>query len=48
VGILKGWDLPRVLEFSNAVAAMKCTKLGGRPGIPTLDEALEFLRRRSG
>jgi len=48
VGILKGWDLPRVLEFSNAVAAMKCTKLGGRPGIPTLDEALEFLRRHSG
>ena len=47
VGILNGWDLPRVLEFSNAVAAMKCTKLGGRPGIPTFDEALEFLRSRS-
>ncbi|MBN1504058.1 MAG: sugar kinase, partial [Candidatus Eisenbacteria bacterium] len=48
VGILKGWDLPMVLEFSNAVAAMKCTRLGGRPGIPTLDEALEFLRLHSG
>ncbi len=48
VGILKGWDLPTVLEFSNAVAAMKCTKLGGRPGIPTLDEALEFLKLHSG
>ena len=47
VGILKGWDLPRVLEFSNAVAAMKCTKLGGRPGIPTFDEALGFLRLHS-
>ena len=47
VGILNGWDLPRVLEFSNAVAAMKCTKLGGRPGIPTLEEAIEFLRLRS-
>ncbi len=48
VGILNGWDLPRVLEFSNAVAAMKCTKLGGRPGIPTFAEALEFLRSHSG
>jgi ribokinase len=47
IGILKGWELPRVLEFSNAVAAMKCTKLGGRPGIPTLGQALEFLRAKS-
>ncbi|UCF79710.1 MAG: sugar kinase [Candidatus Eiseniibacteriota bacterium] len=46
-GILKGWSVPRVLEFSSAVAAIKCTRLGGRPGIPTLEEATAFLRERS-
>jgi sulfofructose kinase len=46
-GVLRGWELPRMLEFSNAVAAMKCRKLGGRPGIPTLGEALEFLKLHS-
>lgn len=47
VGILKGWDVPRVLEFSSAVAAMKCRHLGGRPGIPSLQDATAFLKERS-
>jgi sulfofructose kinase len=45
-GFLQGWDLMRILEFANAVAAMKCTRLGGRPGIPALGRALEFLAER--
>jgi sugar/nucleoside kinase (ribokinase family) len=42
-GLLQGWELQRILQFANAVAAMKCTRLGGRPGIPTLPQALAFL-----
>ncbi len=44
--VLKGWDLYRMCLFSNAVAAMKCRCLGGRAGIPSLDEALLFLMER--
>jgi len=47
VGILKGWEIPRVLEFSCAVAAMKCRSLGGRPGIPSFVETIAFLRKES-
>ncbi|MCX5800626.1 MAG: PfkB family carbohydrate kinase [Candidatus Eisenbacteria bacterium] len=46
-GIIKGWEIPKVLEFSCAVAAMKCRSLGGRPGIPSFVEAIAFLRRES-
>lgn len=45
-GIIQGWDLARVVEFSSAVAAMKCRKLGGRAGIPTLPEVEAFLSER--
>jgi sulfofructose kinase len=38
-GLLHGWPLERTLRFANATAALKCTKLGGRPGIPTVAEA---------
>jgi len=46
VGLLQGWDLRRVAIFSSAVAAIKCTKLGGRAGIPRLERVLAFLRER--
>lgn len=46
VGLLKGWDLRTTATFSSAVSALKCTKLGGRNGIPTFDEVLNFLRER--
>jgi sugar/nucleoside kinase (ribokinase family) len=39
-GLLQDWSLERTLRFANATAAFKCTKLGGRPGIPTVAEAL--------
>jgi sugar/nucleoside kinase (ribokinase family) len=44
---LREWDIRRCCVFANAVAAMKCRRLGGRSGIPTLAEALEFLGERS-
>jgi len=42
-GLLEGWSLERILEFSCAVAALKCTKPGGRSGIPTMAETIAFL-----
>jgi len=42
-GFLQGWNLKKTVEFASAVSALKCTKLGGRAGIPTLDETLSFL-----
>ena len=46
-GLLKGWNLEKTAQFSSAVSAIKCMKLGGRAGIPTLEKAKEFLASRS-
>jgi sulfofructose kinase len=43
-GLLRGWSLEDTLAFANATAALKCTKLGGRPGIPTVAAAQELMR----
>jgi ribokinase len=43
VGLLNGWNLTEIAQFSTAVSSLKCTKLGGRAGIPTFDAALAFL-----
>lgn len=45
-GLLQGWDLRRTVVFASALAAMKCTKIGGRTGIPGLGEVLGFLAAR--
>lgn len=42
-GILQGWNIMHTVRFASALAAMKCTKVGGRAGIPNLDEVLRFL-----
>jgi ribokinase len=39
-----GGDWQACLRFATAVAALKCTKLGGRTGIPTLAETELFLQ----
>jgi sugar/nucleoside kinase (ribokinase family) len=44
-GLLENWEIEEVLRFANAVAALKCQDLGGRRGIPTLDEVQKFLRQ---
>jgi sugar/nucleoside kinase (ribokinase family) len=41
---LNGGDWPACLRFAAAVAALKCTKFGGRTGIPTLAETERFLQ----
>lgn len=43
-GLSESWELEKIIRFSNACAALKCRKLGGRAGIPTLAEVKNFLK----
>lgn len=43
-GIALGWTWEKTLQFANAAGALACTKFGGRPAIPTMDEVKTFLR----
>ncbi len=43
-GLLRGWPLRKTVRFAAAMAALQCTHLGGRPGIPNLKEVESFLR----
>lgn len=52
-GFISGWLLgendsllEEVLKYANAVAALKCQKLGGREGIPVKRDVEDFLRSR--
>ena len=42
-GLLQNWKAEQILRFANAAAALKCKELGGRRGIPTLEEVKRFL-----
>jgi sugar/nucleoside kinase (ribokinase family) len=42
-GLLQNWEVADILRFANAVAALKCRDLGGRRGIPSLEEVQKFL-----
>ncbi len=46
-GLLQGWEAQDILRFANAVSALKCTRLGGRAGIPRLSEVQAFLQAHS-
>jgi ribokinase len=46
-GLCEKWALEKIIPFSNACAALKCTKLGGRAGIPTLEEVKNFIKTHS-
>jgi len=43
--LFEDWGLKHSLDFSNAVAALKCRDLGGRAGLPCFDEVLEFMAK---
>lgn len=45
-GLSKGYHLRQAARFASAAAALKCTKLGGQTGIPTLPETMTFLKSR--
>jgi sugar/nucleoside kinase (ribokinase family) len=42
-GLLQNWEVVEILRFANAVAVLKCLDLGGRKGIPALEEVEKFL-----
>lgn len=42
--LLQGWDLPRILDFSCAAAALNCTALGARGGIRPVAEIEALMR----
>ena len=44
-GIFKKWPLRKTAQVASIVAAIKCTKVGGRTGIPTLEEVSAFIRK---
>ena len=44
-GLLQNWEVVQILRFANAAAVLKCLDLGGRKGIPTLEEVEKFLRQ---
>jgi len=48
VACLEGMALREALDFSNAVAAIKCRQAGGRAGIPRSLEEVERFRRETG
>lgn len=43
-GLLQGWKARETARFASAVAAIKCTRIGGRAAIPGLETALRFLK----
>ena len=42
-GLIQKWDVPQIARFASAVAAIKCTVIGGRAGIPDRAMTDEFL-----
>ncbi len=43
--LARKWDWETTLKFSSAAAAISCTQLGGRPGLPTQKEVQSFLSK---
>lgn len=46
-GYLQDWLPEETVVFASAVAALKCAHPGGRIGIPTLHQTVEFLQRNN-
>lgn len=44
-GVLAGWEIGKVLDFSNAMAALNCTAIGARGGIANLAKAEALMAR---
>ena len=47
-GLQQGYGLKQTAMFANAVAALKCSKVGGQAGTPTLGETQHFLKQQQG
>jgi sugar/nucleoside kinase (ribokinase family) len=51
-GLFQRWEEEKKFDFANVMAALKCRKLGGRPGIVPVEEGLRtmeaYRKSRSG
>ena len=45
-GLLQRWDIKDVVRFASAFAGLKCRKLGGRAGIPDLEEVKALINEQ--
>ncbi len=45
-GLLQKWNIKDVVRFASAFAALKCKKLGGRAGIPSLNEVEALIAKK--
>jgi len=45
VGMLKGWDLEKILNFANAAGAIKVTRFGPMEGPLDFNEVIEFMKK---
>jgi sulfofructose kinase len=43
-GLMQGWDVKKTSQFSSAVSAIKCTRLGGRAAIPDYVTVQKFIK----
>jgi sulfofructose kinase len=41
---MQGWDVKKTSQFSSAVSAIKCTRLGGRAAIPDYVTVQKFMK----
>jgi len=46
-GLTQGWPVHACVRFAQAVSAIKCTRMGGRSGIPDFEETLRFLKKEN-
>ena len=42
--LAKGMEPPECAQFANAVAAIKCTTIGGRAGVPNYEMTVQFMQ----
>jgi sugar/nucleoside kinase (ribokinase family) len=45
LGLAERRELPDVMRFASATAALKCTHFGGAAGAPIRSEVKEFLKK---
>ena len=43
-GLVRGMDYESAARFASAVSAIKCTRIGGRAGIPDYDTTVKFMQ----
>lgn len=42
-GLCQDWSIQDTITFASVVSAIKCTQIGGRAGIPSFEQAMQFI-----